>query len=267
MAEELSDYLRWVCAAAIRIRAGYVRGWTFCSPRAETLTARSASICRVRADLPEVALVLVLDADKEGFLRSETSLMQTAGRAARNQEGKVILYADKLTDSIRKILDITKERRKKQIAYNQKHGITPQTVRRGVQDSLRIYEEAERTVESIVKDAPEGDYAVLETLRQLEQEMQEAAEVLEFERAAMLRDQIFTLKKKAPDPTTSAPSRKNARRNKGQNHFRRKPIFLMRVQGWGRCRCRQHCYLRTFNHEPHEQAWRGPIARNPFFVH
>ena len=93
--------------------------------------------------------------------------MQTAGRAARNQEGKVILYADKLTDSIRKILDITKERRKKQIAYNQKHGITPQTVRRGVQDSLRIYEEAERTVESIVKDAPEGDYAVLETLRQL----------------------------------------------------------------------------------------------------
>ena len=125
------------------------------------------NLLREGLDLPEVALVLVLDADKEGFLRSETSLVQTAGRAARNQEGKVILYADKRTDSIKKVLELTESRRKRQIAYNQEHGITPQTVRRAVQNSLRIYEEAERTVESMVKDAPEGDYAVLETLRQM----------------------------------------------------------------------------------------------------
>jgi len=219
MAEELSDYLR-----KVGLRSRYLHSELDTFERVDILRSLRAgdfdclvgiNLLREGLDLPEVALVLVLDADKEGFLRSETSLMQTAGRAARNQEGKVILYADKLTDSIRKILDITKVRREKQIAYNQKHGITPQTVRRGVQDSLRIYEEAERTVESIVKDAPEGDYAVLETLRQLEQEMQEAAEVLEFERAAMLRDQIFALKKKAPDASSAAPSRKNTRRNKG----------------------------------------------------
>jgi excinuclease ABC subunit B len=135
-----------------------------------------------------------MDADKEGFLRSERSLIQTAGRAARNEGGKVILYADKITDSMQRMITLTQERREKQLAYNKENGITPRTVRRNVQASLRIYEEAERTVADIVSEQ-EGEYDVLETIRQLEEEMQEAAAVLEFERAAMLRDQIFKLKK------------------------------------------------------------------------
>ena len=198
MAEELSDYLR-----KVGLRSRYLHSELDTFERVDILRSLRAgdfdclvgiNLLREGLDLPEVALVLVLDADKEGFLRSETSLVQTAGRAARNQDGKVILYADKLTDSIKKVLKLSEDRRKRQIAYNREHGITPQTVRRAVQNSLRIYEEAERTVENVVKDAPEGDYAVLETLRQLEAEMQEAAAVLEFERAAMLRDQIFALK-------------------------------------------------------------------------
>ena len=198
MAEELSDYLR-----KVGLRSRYLHSELDTFERVDILRSLRAgdfdclvgiNLLREGLDLPGVALVLVLDADKEGFLRSETSLVQTAGRAARNQDGKVILYADKLTDSIKKVLKLSEDRRKRQIAYNREHGITPQTVRRAVQNSLRIYEEAERTVENVVKDAPEGDYAVLETLRQLEAEMQEAAAVLEFERAAMLRDQIFALK-------------------------------------------------------------------------
>lgn len=205
MAEELSDYLR-----KVGLRSRYLHSELDTFERVDILRSLRAgdfdclvgiNLLREGLDLPEVALVLVLDADKEGFLRSETSLVQTAGRAARNQEGKVILYADKRTDSIKKVLELTESRRKRQIAYNQEHGITPQTVRRAVQNSLRIYEEAERTVESMVKDAPEGDYAVLETLRQMEAEMQEAAEALEFERAAMLRDQIFALKKVKKSPS------------------------------------------------------------------
>ena len=234
MAEDLSDYLR-----KVGLRSRYLHSELDTFERVDILRSLRAgdfdclvgiNLLREGLDLPEVALVIVLDADKEGFLRSETSLIQTAGRAARNQEGKVILYADKLTDSIRRMLAITEQRRQKQQAYNQEHGITPQTVRRGIQDSLRIYEEAEHTVESVVKDAPEGDYAVLETLRQLEQEMQEAAEALEFERAAMLRDQIFTLKKKAPEKVSGSqsaePERKKTSRKGKKAISDESPFFL-----------------------------------------
>lgn len=200
MAEELSDFLR---KAGIRSRYLHSELDTFervdilrCLRAGEFDCLVGINLLREGLDLPEVALVLVLDADKEGFLRSETSLMQTAGRAARNEDGKVILYADKITKSIQKVLDETEKRRERQQEHNKKYGITPQTVKRAVQDSLRIYEEADKTVESIVKDTPEGDYAVLETIRQLEEEMMQAAEALEFERAAMLRDQVFELKKK-----------------------------------------------------------------------
>ena len=228
MAEELSDYLR-----KVGLRSRYLHSELDTFERVDILRSLRAgdfdclvgiNLLREGLDLPEVTLIIVLDADKEGFLRSETSLIQTAGRAARNQDGKVILYADRITDSMRRMLDITNQRRQKQMAYNQEHGITPQTVRRGVQNSLRIYEEAERTVENVVKDAPEGDYAVLETLRQLEQEMHEAAEVLEFERAAMLRDQIFDLKKKTPK-TTAYQSKK--KRGKGGGIIsEQSPFFL-----------------------------------------
>jgi excinuclease ABC subunit B len=153
------------------------------------------NLLREGLDLPEVSLVAVLDADKEGFLRSERSLIQTAGRAARNEGGKVILYADKITDSMQRMITLTQDRREKQKAYNAENGITPTTIRRNIQTSLRIYEEAERTVADTIGEE-EGIYDVLETIRQLEQEMQEAATTLEFERAAMLRDQIIKLKKK-----------------------------------------------------------------------
>ena len=154
------------------------------------------NLLREGLDLPEVSLVAILDADKEGFLRSETSLVQTAGRAARHIDGLVIMYAEKITDSMQRMLDKCDHRRQKQRAYNEAHGIVPQAIKKEIQDSLKtIYETAEETVELAV--AEDGiEYSVSETLHLLEQEMLEAAEALEFERAAVLRDQIKELKGK-----------------------------------------------------------------------
>ncbi|MBT8041933.1 MAG: excinuclease ABC subunit UvrB [Pontiella sp.] len=152
------------------------------------------NLLREGLDLPEVSLVAILDADKEGFLRSETALIQTAGRAARHIDGLVIMYAEKITDSMQRMLDKCDHRREKQTAYNKEHGIVPQAIKKDIQDSLKtIYETAEETVELAV--AEDGmEYSVSETLHQLEQEMLEAADALEFERAAVLRDQIKKLK-------------------------------------------------------------------------
>ncbi len=152
------------------------------------------NLLREGLDLPEVSLVAILDADKEGFLRSETSLVQTAGRAARHLDGRVIMYAEKITDSMQRMLDKCDHRRQKQTAYNEEHGIVPQAIKKDIQDSLKtIYDTAEETVEAAV--AEEGvEYNVNEVIHQLEQEMLEAAEALEFERAAVLRDQIKDLK-------------------------------------------------------------------------
>ena len=154
------------------------------------------NLLREGLDLPEVSLVAILDADKEGFLRSETSLIQTAGRAARHIDGLVIMYAEKITDSMQRMLDKCDHRRTKQRAYNEEHDIVPQAIKKEIQDSLKtIYETAEETVEAAVaEDAVE--YSVGEIIHQLEQEMVEAAEKLEFERAATLRDQIKELEKK-----------------------------------------------------------------------
>ena len=151
------------------------------------------NLLREGLDLPEVSLVAILDADKEGFLRSETSLIQTAGRAARHIDGRVIMYAEKITDSMQRMLDKCDHRREKQTAYNVEHGITPQAIKKEIQESLKtIYETAEETVKAAV--AEEGvEYSVSETIHQLEQEMLEAADALEFERAAVLRDQIKKL--------------------------------------------------------------------------
>jgi excinuclease ABC subunit B len=149
------------------------------------------NLLREGLDLPEVALVVILDADKEGFLRSETSLIQTAGRAARHERGRVIFYADQITGSMRRTIDTTNYRREKQIAYNKEHGITPRGITHAVQASMQGYgrqdEDAELAVAESVND-------VAAVIAELEEDMQDAANRLEFERAALLRDQIGALK-------------------------------------------------------------------------
>ncbi len=152
------------------------------------------NLLREGLDLPEVSLVAILDADKEGFLRSETSLVQTAGRAARHIDGLVIMYAETITDSMQRMLDKCDHRRRKQAAYNKEHGIVPQAIKKEIQDSLKtLYQTAEETVEQAVAETG-ADYDVNEVIHQLEQEMLEAAKALEYERAAALRDQIRELK-------------------------------------------------------------------------
>src|SRR6185369_6939495 len=150
------------------------------------------NLLREGLDLPEVALVAILDADKEGFLRSETSLIQTAGRAARHEKGRVIFYADHETESIKKTIATVKYRREKQLAYNIAHGITPRGVKRSAQASLHVYDgSGNRDTEVVVEESADDVAAVI---AELEEEMQEAAGRLEFERAALLRDQINALK-------------------------------------------------------------------------
>jgi len=164
------------------------------------------NLLREGLDLPEVALVAVLDADKEGFLRSKTSLIQTAGRAARHEKGRVIFYADKITDSIQATLDVTAYRREKQIAYNLEHGITPRSVKRSAQGSLRVYDGSGRDAEEDVSAVAEGgEEDVAAVIAELEEEMTSASARLEFERAALLRDQILALKSGDFKKATRAP--------------------------------------------------------------
>jgi excinuclease ABC subunit B len=152
------------------------------------------NLLREGLDLPEVSLVAILDADKEGFLRSETSLIQTAGRAARHLNGEVILYADVMTQSIQKFLAVTEYRRKRQIAYNTEHNITPRSVKRAVEESLSSAAHQADSKAAVLRDAG-VDFDVAETIRELEEEMLAAANNLEFEKAALLRDQIKELKR------------------------------------------------------------------------
>jgi excinuclease ABC subunit B len=149
------------------------------------------NLLREGLDLPEVSLVAILDADKEGFLRSETSLIQTIGRAARNVEGRVIMYADKVTDSMRRAIDETERRRRKQIKYNQEHGITPESVKKAVRDLIQAEQAAEAKVEYEIGKNPQlTAEEIKEKIKILETEMLKAAAELEFERAAELRDEI-----------------------------------------------------------------------------
>ncbi len=152
------------------------------------------NLLREGLDLPEVTLVAILDADKEGFLRSETALIQTAGRAARHIDGRVILYADKITDSMKRMLIKCDARREKQHTYNLDNNITPKAIQKEVQESLKtIYANADATLENVI--AEDGvEYSINETILHLEKEMLEAAEKLEFERAAALRDKLKKLK-------------------------------------------------------------------------
>jgi excinuclease ABC subunit B len=154
------------------------------------------NLLREGLDLPEVSLVAILDADKEGFLRSETSLIQTIGRAARHVEGTVIMYADTVTDSMRRAISETNRRRKIQMEYNLEHGITPTTVQKGVRDVLETLrtaeEEAEYSYDLKAGEMSEAEISAL--MEKLEKEMREAARDLQFERAALLRDRLQELK-------------------------------------------------------------------------
>jgi excinuclease ABC subunit B len=152
------------------------------------------NLLREGLDLPEVSLVAILDADKEGFLRSETSLIQTAGRAARHLNGEVILYADVMTNSIKKFLAVTEHRRQKQLDYNREHHITPRSVSRAVEESLATYESKREEAGAMLKDAG-MDVDLTTTIQELEEEMLAAAGELQFEKAALRRDQIKELKR------------------------------------------------------------------------
>lgn len=154
------------------------------------------NLLREGLDIPEVALVAILDADKEGFLRSETSLIQTIGRAARNVDGRVIMYADVVTDSMRNAINETNRRRNIQMEYNKKHGITPKTIVKGIRDVIEATKVAEDKKPYVTKKADIIDRTMIEnTINTLEDEMKKAAQNLEFEKAAKLRDRIFELKK------------------------------------------------------------------------
>jgi excinuclease ABC subunit B len=152
------------------------------------------NLLREGLDLPEVSLVAILDADKEGFLRSETSLIQTAGRAARHLNGEVILYADVKTQSIQKFLAVSGYRRTKQLAYNEEHHITPRSVIRAVEASLSSHQEIAQEAHSFLSESG-VDIDITETIKELEEEMLGAANNLEFEKAALLRDQVRELKR------------------------------------------------------------------------
>jgi len=199
-AEDLTDYLRNV-GLAVR----YIHSDVDAIERVEILRSLRAAefdiliginLLREGLDLPEVSLVCILDADKEGFLRSQTSLIQTVGRAARHVEGEAVLFADVVTDSIQALISITEYRRRVQNEYNEKHGITPRSVVRSDQNSLRMYAKGKAVEDSLVAESG-GDIDTLAVIRELEEEMQEAATKLEFERAALIRDQINKLKKES----------------------------------------------------------------------
>jgi excinuclease ABC subunit B len=196
-AEELTDYLR-----DLGINVRYLHSEIDAIERVEVLRALrkgdfdvliGINLLREGLDLPEVSLVAILDADKEGYLRSATSLIQTAGRAARHINGQVILYADVLTQSIRKFLSVSEYRRERQLAYNKEHNITPRSVSRAVEESLAVYQNTRDKAALLLRETG-GNFDLTETLRDLQEEMLAAAENLEFEKAALLRDQIRELK-------------------------------------------------------------------------
>lgn len=201
MSEDLTDYLK-----EIGIKVQYLHSEVKTLERIEIIrelrlgtydVVVGINLLREGLDIPEVSLVTILDADKEGFLRSERALIQTIGRAARNAHGHVIMYADRMTDSMKKAVDETKRRREIQMAYNEKHGITPKTIQKEIRDVIRATQVAEETV-SYVDKVTNGKKLSKEEkatlLVSLETEMKEAAKALDFERAAQLRDTLLELK-------------------------------------------------------------------------
>ena len=200
MAEDLTDYMK-----ELGIRVRYLHSDIDTLERSEIVrnlrlnvfdVLVGINLLREGLDIPEITLVAILDADKEGFLRSETSLIQTIGRAARNTEGHVIMYADRITDSMDKAITETNRRRAIQQAYNEAHDITPKTIQKAVRDLISISEAADKSEDSFVKDAESMSYKELNAaIRKLMKQMHSAAAELDFEKAAMLRDKIMELKK------------------------------------------------------------------------
>jgi excinuclease ABC subunit B len=205
MAEDLSDFLK-----EMGIRTHYLHSEIDTLERVEILrdlrlgvydVVVGINLLREGLDLPEVSLVAILDADKEGFLRSTSSLTQTTGRAARHIDGLVVMYADRVTDSMRNTIDETYRRRAIQIEYNEQHGITPRSIVKEIRDLTdRVKVAAESSV-AYDAESPQGAIAEIppdelaRLIRDLESQMQQAAKQLEFERAALLRDQIVHLRR------------------------------------------------------------------------
>jgi excinuclease ABC subunit B len=204
MSEDLTDYL-----ANLGVKVRYLHSEIETIERVEILTDLRAgnfdvligiNLLREGLDLPEVSLVAILDADKIGFLRSSTSLIQTIGRAARNEHGMVIMYADKRSEAMKTAMDETNRRREIQRAYNQQHGITPQSIRKNVYDILQREKEEKRSDEEQQLEILKKSYNVLvpterkKLIKLLEREMLEHAKNLEFEQAAVVRDEVEKLR-------------------------------------------------------------------------
>jgi excinuclease ABC subunit B len=225
-AEELTDYLR-----EIGISVQYLHSEIDAIERVEILRSLrkgefdvlvGINLLREGLDLPEVSLVAILDADKEGYLRSATSLIQTAGRAARHLNGEVILYADIMTQSIQKFLAVSDYRRARQLAYNQEHNITPRSVSRAVEESLSSHKTTANRAYALLNESG-VDIDLSETIKELEGEMVTAANNLEFEKAALLRDQMRELKRtlEGGKPAQGVPSAASVSYARGKKRERR----------------------------------------------
>ena len=230
LAEDLADYL-----AKQGIRCKWIHSELDAFERVELLRdLRSGAfdvlvginLLREGLDLPEVSLVAILDADKEGFLRSSTSLIQTIGRSARNVNAKVILYADQVTESMQRAIEETRRRRRLQEEYNRQHGITPETIRKAIREGIEAEVEARARSHAMVGRHDETEYITEEYLNELEAEMYAAAEALEFERAAAIRDRILQLRQQLGKRLSEAEIEQatrpvRARRRAGRTHRRR----------------------------------------------
>lgn len=204
MAEDLTSYMK-----EVGVRVKYLHSDIDTLERSEIIRDMrldvfdvlvGINLLREGLDIPEIALVAILDADKEGFLRSEISLVQTVGRAARNAEGRVVMYADTITDSMKKAIAETNRRRSIQMKYNEEHGITPQTIKKAVREVMRISKKVEASGFDIEKDMESMSKKELEVVaKQLQKKMNQAAADLNFEEAAVLRDQLLEVKKQIRD--------------------------------------------------------------------
>ena len=200
MAEDVTDYMK-----ELGIRVRYLHSDIDTLERTEIIRDMrldvfdvlvGINLLREGLDIPEISLVAILDADKEGFLRSAVSLIQTIGRAARNAQGHVIMYGDTVTDSMRIAIDETMRRREIQEKYNEEHGITPQTIKKAVRDLISISKEVAKEEKQLEKDPESMSRSELEKMiGEVQKQMKKAASELDFEIAAQLRDQMISLKK------------------------------------------------------------------------
>ena len=228
MAEDLTDYMK-----DIGIRVRYLHSDIDTLERTEIIRDMrldvfdvlvGINLLREGLDIPEIALVAILDADKEGFLRSETSLIQTIGRPARNSEGRVIMYADVMTDSMKRAIEETKRRRKLQMQYNEEHGITPTTIRKAVRDLITTAREVAETEKKLGKEPEDMNREELEEMIvKVEKQMRAAAAELNFEMAAELRDQMILLRQNLEDATDT--DRRIRREKRSQEKIQKKHTY------------------------------------------